>query len=78
MVQDSKSINVLLEGNAVNDKGESVSLEKKFVFDIENASPDKLPIWVNENETVGEFKEYWDYIHTLGSEMPEWLAERLE
>ena len=56
--QDNKTITVSLNGTGTDSSGKNVSIDKALVFDIENASVENLPIWVNENEACEEFKEY--------------------
>ncbi|MCM1487373.1 MAG: hypothetical protein NC203_03310 [Firmicutes bacterium] len=81
MEQNDKTISVSFSGNAKDDEGNTVPLEQKFVFDIENASPDKLPEWINRGEMNDDYKEYLDYIQSRiddpkNAVMPEWLAEQ--
>lgn len=51
---DGKTLSVKLKGTAENGE-ETVPVEKLFVFNIENASPDNLPAWTNYTETDNEF-----------------------
>ena len=51
---DGRTLTVELSGTA-NDGENTVPVEKVFVFDIENASPDNLPVWTNRTETDDEF-----------------------
>lgn len=79
MKQDSKTIAINFKGNVADEERKTLSLEQEFVFDIENASPDNLPQWVNEDEAGEEFKEYWHYINNRSSvDMPEWYSECLK
>lgn len=81
MEQNDKTISVSLNGSAKDDEGNNISLEQKFVFDIENASPDNLPKWTNKNEMNADYKEYLDYLQSYIDDpekavMPGWLAEQ--
>ena len=49
-----KTLTVTLKGSA-NNGGETVKIEKVFIFDIENASLDNLPAWTNRTEEDKEF-----------------------
>lgn len=77
--QDNKTITVNLNGTGTDSSGKNVSIDKALVFNIENASAENLPIWVNENEACEEFKEYWNYLNNTGTvDMPEWYSESLK
>ncbi|MCH5207803.1 MAG: hypothetical protein J1F04_02865 [Oscillospiraceae bacterium] len=52
-----KTLTVTLNGTA-DDGGETVPIEKVFVFDIEDASLDKLPVWTNRTEEDDEVYQY--------------------
>lgn len=54
---DGKTLSVKLSGTIENG-GETVPIEKLFVFNIENASPDNLPTWTNRTEADNEFYPY--------------------
>ena len=78
MEQDSKTISVHLSGAADDDDGSSVPLEQSFIFNIENASPDNLPKWLNEDDLTDEYKEYLNYLLNYETvPMPDWLTEKL-
>ena len=51
---DGKTLTVKLSGTA-NNGGETIPIEKVFIFDIENASFDNLPTWTNRTEADNEF-----------------------
>ena len=55
--EGGKTLTVTLMGTA-DDGGETVPIEKVFVFDIENASLDKLPTWTNRTEEDDEVYQY--------------------
>lgn len=79
MEQDSKSIAVHLTGTAYEEDGTAVPLDQSFLFDIENASPDNLPKWLNEDDLTDEYKEYLNFIFNYETvPMPAWLEELLE
>ena len=76
LIQDDKSITVTMNGFAVED-GKNIPINEKFVFNIENASPENLPQWVNENEIDADYKEFMDYLHNPdNAAMPDWISER--
>ena len=78
MEQDSKRIAVYFTGTAEDGDGSTVSLDQAFLFDIENAGPEKLPTWLNEEDMSEECQEYWDFLlHHETVPMPDWLAEKL-
>lgn len=75
--QDDKSIYVSMSGN-INDGKKNVTVEQKFVFNIENAAPDNLPVWVNEEEISEEYREYLVFVNNpCDDTMPEWYAEQI-
>lgn len=77
MEQDSRTISVHLSGTAEDDDGSIVPHEQSFLFDIENASPDNLPKWLNEDDLTDEYKEYLNFL--LNHEtvpMPAWFEEK--
>lgn len=79
MEQDSKSIAVHLTGTAYEEDGTAVPLDQSFLFDIENASPDNLPKWLNEDDLTDEYKEYLNFIFNYETvPMPAWMEELLE
>ncbi len=49
-----KTLTVTLKGTAAGG-GQTVQIEKVFIFDIENASLDSLPTWTNRTEEDKEF-----------------------
>lgn len=76
--QDSGTLTVSFNGSGTDGSGKDISIDENLVFNIENASPDKLPVWVNENEADEELKEYWNYLNNSGTvPMPDWYAEQL-
>lgn len=76
--QDSKTISVSMSGN-LNDGEKTVFVEQKFVFDIENAAPDHLPVWANGDEISDEFREYIDYVNNpCDDTVPDWVKQRME
>lgn len=78
VAQDSGTLTVNLNGIGTDDSGKDISINENLVFNIENASPENLPVWVNENETDEEFKEYWNYLNNTSTvSMPNWYAEQL-
>ena len=77
MEQDSKTISVHLTGTA-DDNGSSVPLEQSFIFNIENASPENLPTWLNEDDLTDEYKEYLNFLLNYETvPMPAWYAEKM-
>ena len=82
MEQDSKAILVSLSGNVTDDEGKIIPLEQKFVFNIENASPENLPQWINKDEASADYKEYLDYLQSYprdpeNTKIPDWLARQI-
>ena len=78
MEQDSKSISIHFTGTACDDEGSAVPLDRSFLFDIENASPENLPALLNEDEMDDECREYWDFMFNYETvPMPAWLEEKL-
>ena len=78
MEQDSKSISVRLTGTAYDDDGSAVPLDQGFLFNIENASPENLPTWLNEDDLTDECKEYLDFWRNYETvPVPAWLEEKL-
>lgn len=76
--QDSSTLTVNLNGIGTDDSGKNISIDENMVFNIENASPEKLPVWVNENEANEEFKEYWNYLNNTSTvPIPDWYAAQL-
>ena len=78
MEQDSKSISVHLAGTAYDDEDDAVPLDQSFLFNIENASHENLPTWLNEDDLTDECKEYlnfWRNYETVP--VPDWLEEKL-
>lgn len=72
--QDKKNISVNMSGN-LNDGKNDVPIEQKFVFDIENAAPDNLPRWINENEISEGYREYLNFVTNPGDTVaPDWYA----
>lgn len=55
--EGGKTLTVTLRGTA-DDGGETVPIEKVFVFDIEDASLDNLPTWTNRTEEDDEVYQY--------------------
>ena len=51
---DGKTLTVKLSGTA-NNGGETIPIEKVFIFDIENASLDNLPTWTNRTEADNDY-----------------------
>lgn len=49
-----KTLTVTLKGTADNG-GQTVKIEKVFIFNIENASLENLPTWTNRTEEDNEF-----------------------
>ncbi|MCM1298699.1 MAG: hypothetical protein NC203_07145 [Firmicutes bacterium] len=77
--QDSKSITVTFKGNAADDEETVIPLEQKFVFDIENASSDTLPQWINKDEASADYKEYLNYLENPDvNPMPDWYQQMLQ
>ena len=75
--QDSKTISVHLFGTAYKEDGAAVPLDRSFIFDIENASPDNLPTWLNEDDMSDEYKEFVNYMFNYETvPMPDWIAEK--
>ena len=78
MEQDSKNISVYFTGTAEDNDGSTIPLNQNFLFNIENASPDNLPTWLNEGEINNECMEYWDFLLNYETTpMPDWLEEKL-
>ena len=78
MEQDSRSISVYFTGSAEDSDGNVIPLDQSFLFDVENASPDNLPKWINEDEQNEECKEYWNFLLNYETvPMPDWLEEKL-
>ena len=76
--QDSKTISVHLTGTAYDDDGSTVPLDQSFLFDIEYASPENLPTWLNEEDMDEGCNEYWNFLINYETvSMPEWLEEKL-
>ena len=76
--QSGGILTVNLNAIGTDDSGKDISINKKLIFNIENASPENLPVWVNENDSDEEFKEYWNYLNnTSTTQMPDWYAESL-
>lgn len=76
--QDGSTLTVQLNGTGTDVSGTNVPIKENLVFNIENADPENLPVWVNGNETDEEFKEYWNYLNNTGdAPMPDWYAEQL-
>ena len=76
--QDSKSIVIYFTGTAYEKDGSAATLDRSFIFDIEGASPDNLPTWVNENDMPDEYKEFVNYVHNHETvPIPDWLEEKL-
>lgn len=78
IVQDDKTIEVTMNGTA-DVEGKTVDISEKFVFNIENASPENLPQWTNRDELSSEYKEYLDYVDDCINNpekavMPDWLS----
>lgn len=68
---DKEYIKVYFTGTVTED-GKTVPIEQNFIFDIANASPENLPVWVNREEISEGFKGYLAYLddHT---KVPDWL-----
>ena len=76
--QDSKTISVYLTGTAYDDDGSAVPLDQSFLFNIENASPENLPMWLNEEDMDDECNEFWNFmINYETTPMPAWIEEKL-
>ena len=76
--QDSKSISVRFAGTAYDDNGSAVPLDQSFLFDIENAAPDNLPKWLNEDDMTNEYMEYLNFVYNQETvPMPAWYAEKM-
>lgn len=79
MEQNNRSISVHLTGTAYEDDGTAVPLDQSFLFDIEKASPDNLPTWLNDDDLTDEYKEYLNYVFNYETvPKPAWLEEKLE
>ncbi|MCH5199657.1 MAG: hypothetical protein J1F60_01765 [Oscillospiraceae bacterium] len=77
MEQNSKTISVHFTGTA-EDNGSIVPIDRSFIYNIENASPDNLPKWLNEDDMTDEYKEYINYrFNYETAPMPAWLEEKL-
>lgn len=75
--QDSKSISVYFTGTAYDNDGSAVPLDQSFLFDIENAAPDNLPRWLNEDDMTDEYKEFIHYaLNWETVPMPAWMEEK--
>ena len=75
--QDSKSISVYFTGTAYDNDGSAVPLDQNFLFDIENAAPDNLPRWLNEDDMTDEYKEFIHYaLNWETVPMPAWMEEK--
>ena len=75
--QDSKSISVYFTGTAYDNDGSAVPLDQSFLFDIENAAPDNLPRWLNEDDMTDEYKEFIHYVLNWETvPMPAWMEEK--
>ena len=75
--QDNRTISVHLFGTAYDDDGSAVPLDQSFLFDIEDASPDKLPTWLNEDDMSDEYKEFVNYLFNHETApVPDWVAEK--
>ena len=73
--QDGKTITVSMSGNVYEDEN-SIPVEQKFVFDIENADSDQLPKWINEEETDEEYREFFGFVtNPTVNPMPDWYGE---
>lgn len=78
MEQNSKSISVHLTGTGYEDDGSTVPIDQSFLFDIENAAPDNLPTWLNEDDLTDEYKEYLNFLRNYETvPMPAWLEKRI-
>ena len=76
--QNSRTISVHLAGTAYETNGAAVPLDQSFIFDIENASPDNLPKWLNEDDMTDEYKEFVNFMFNHETvPMPDWLEEKL-
>ncbi|MCM1298701.1 MAG: hypothetical protein NC203_07155 [Firmicutes bacterium] len=77
--QDSRTVTVNLTVSAEDGDGNTVPVRQEFVFDIENASPNNLPEWVNQGSVTDEFREYLDYCNDpYENPMPDWYQEMLQ
>ena len=73
--QDGKTITVSMSGNVYEGEN-SIPVEQKFVFDIENADSDQLPKWINEEETDEENREFFGFVtNPTVNPMPDWYGE---
>lgn len=73
--QDGKTITVSMSGNVYEGEN-SIPVEQKFVFDIENADSDQLPKWINEEETDEEYREFFGFVtNPTVNPMPDWYGE---
>ena len=73
--QDSKTITVSMSGNVYEDEN-SIPVEQKFVFDIENADSDQLPKWINEGEMDEEYRDFFGFVtNPMVNPMPDWYVE---
>ena len=76
--QNNSTITVHLTGTAYNADGSAVPLDQNFIFDIENASPDNLPKWLNEDNMTDEYKEFVNFMFNHETvPMPDWIEEKL-
>lgn len=72
---DGKTITVSMIGNVYEGEN-SIPVEQKFVFDIENADSDQLPKWINEEETDEEYREFFGFVtNPTVNPMPDWYGE---
>lgn len=73
--RDEKTITVSMSGNVYVGEN-SIPVEQKFVFDIENADSDQLPKWINEEETDEEYREFFGFVtNPMVNPMPDWYGE---
>lgn len=75
--QTGKTISVRLTGTAYETDGAAVPLDQSFIFNIENASPENLPAWLNEDDMTDEYKEFVNYMFNHETApMPAWFEEK--
>ena len=78
MEQNTRSISVRLTGAAEDVDGSTVPIDQSFMFNIENAAPDNLPTWLNEDDMPDEYKEYMNYVLNYETvPRPAWVEEKL-
>lgn len=68
---DKEYITVSFSG-MLTENGKAIPIEQKFAFSIADASPENLPVWLNEEEISEGFNEYLTYLDG-DTEAPEWI-----